>query len=275
MIYAPTGSCVSSPTTSLPYVIPGDLNWDERYVMLSDATSAAAALKRCGYDDEADALTAWLDNAASRSLRDGELRQDFAVDGGRPPVLRTLDWLEGYEGCRPVRHGSAAQHVPVAQVDTVVAGVVVEGIRIGAANGVAGLMRALVDREVVRAHAGIGAMSAIAEARLVSLGVLRGHDFALSPDGESANGRPATRHQSRTLTDHRFLRAAFPLVEEFRDRGRPAEAIRLFEHLLRYAGSLGLLPSEADPYTGRALGNHPHAAMHAAVIEAAYCLKDL
>jgi GH15 family glucan-1,4-alpha-glucosidase len=58
------------------------------------------------------------------------------------------------------------------------------------------------------------------------------------------------------------------LAESYALMGRREEALRLLERLCGLAGPLGLLSEQVDPASGRALGNHPQAYSHLAVVNA-------
>ena len=107
LTYEPTGGIVAAATTSLPESLGGERNWDYRYCWLRDATLTLSALMAAGYHDEAVAWRDWLLRAAA-----GDPSQAADHVRGRPgsgaSTSRTLDWLPGYEGSRPVRIGNAA-----------------------------------------------------------------------------------------------------------------------------------------------------------------------
>ncbi|MBY8875676.1 hypothetical protein K7640_27985 [Micromonospora sp. PLK6-60] len=65
-----------------------------------------------------------------------------------------------------------------------------------------------------------------------------------------------------------FLLCCYELVSALAVAGRRDEARRLFDQLAGYAGELGLYPEQRAP-DGTALGNHPQAFTHLALIEAA------
>ena len=106
--YAPTGSPVAAPTTSLPERIGGDRNWDYRYAWVRDASLALALLIRLG---DTDAARRYMDCLATyRSETDAPLQVVYAVDGATKLPERERGDLAGYRGSLPVRLGNGAAH---------------------------------------------------------------------------------------------------------------------------------------------------------------------
>lgn len=62
------------------------------------------------------------------------------------------------------------------------------------------------------------------------------------------------------------------LIESLQLIGARAEAEELFDRMCAFAGPTGLLPEQADPRTGRGLGNFPQAYSHLGLINAAVAL---
>jgi GH15 family glucan-1,4-alpha-glucosidase len=106
LTYAPTGGIVAAGTTSLPEQLGGTRNWDYRYCWLRDATFTLQAMLHAGYADEARAWRDWLVRAVAGEP--AKLQTLYGVSGERRIGERSLDWLPGYEGARPVRTGNAA-----------------------------------------------------------------------------------------------------------------------------------------------------------------------
>lgn len=103
-----SGGTIAAPTTSLPEVPGGLLNWDYRYVWLRDAAMVVSAMTRVG--GEGLEGRRFLDFICGYAPRSGglPLAPFLAVNGEDPPVEETLD-LAGYDRSRPVRIGNGAR----------------------------------------------------------------------------------------------------------------------------------------------------------------------
>jgi len=64
------------------------------------------------------------------------------------------------------------------------------------------------------------------------------------------------------------------LVECYLRSGRASEASRLFSAVRKNIGATGLMCEQVNPETGEALGNHPQAFSHLALINAAIALAE-
>ncbi len=106
LTFGPTGGIVAAPTTSLPEKLGGARNWDYRFCWLRDATFTLLALMNSGYTEEASAWHSWLLRAAAGAP--DRMQIMYGIWGQRRLLEWEAEWLDGYEGAKPVRIGNAA-----------------------------------------------------------------------------------------------------------------------------------------------------------------------
>ncbi len=106
LTYGPTGGIVAAPTTSLPEKLGGARNWDYRFCWLRDATFTLLALMNSGYTEEASCWHDWLRRAVAGAPASMQIM--YGIMGQRRLLEWEADWLQGYEGAKPVRIGNAA-----------------------------------------------------------------------------------------------------------------------------------------------------------------------
>jgi GH15 family glucan-1,4-alpha-glucosidase len=113
LTHRPSGSLVAAPTTSLPERLAGKRNWDYRYCWLRDATFTLLALMNAGYYEDAGLWRQWLLRAVAGDPARVQIM--YGLTGERRIDEWEIDWLDGYEGSKPVRGGNAA--VEQLQID--------------------------------------------------------------------------------------------------------------------------------------------------------------
>ena len=103
---ADTGAIAAAATTSLPEVVGGESNWDYRFTWIRDSWMAVRSLAELGDVDCADRFRLFVERSAAGQV--DELQIAFGVGGEHDLFERTLDHLEGWRGCAPVRIGNLA-----------------------------------------------------------------------------------------------------------------------------------------------------------------------
>jgi GH15 family glucan-1,4-alpha-glucosidase len=105
LVYAPQGSIVAAPTTSLPERIGGDKNYDYRYMWVRDASFTLEAFMRLGLPEQVHESFSCLLKSVRATAPD--IHPFYTVEG---EIAHRCDELKlaGYRASKPVRHGNAA-----------------------------------------------------------------------------------------------------------------------------------------------------------------------
>ena len=103
--YWSNGALVAAPTSSLPAPIGGVRNWDYRYTWIRDASFSVYALRRIGFEEEAEAFLGWVLDTFEHGTAPKIM---YDLQGGAVPDERVDPELEGYRRSAPVRWGNGA-----------------------------------------------------------------------------------------------------------------------------------------------------------------------
>ena len=108
--YEDTGALLAAATTSLPEHPGSGRTWDYRYCWLRDAYFTLNALERLGHSEEMERFLEYLRNLAEEEQ--GVLKPVYRINGSSDAPEREIEWLDGYNGEKPVRVGNQAfEHV--------------------------------------------------------------------------------------------------------------------------------------------------------------------
>src|SRR5688572_19330576 len=66
----------------------------------------------------------------------------------------------------------------------------------------------------------------------------------------------------------------FWLAENLAKSGKLADAVQIFDSMLKHASPAGLMPEEVDPVSGELLGNYPQGFTHIGLINAALSINE-
>ncbi|MGH2518007.1 MAG: glycoside hydrolase family 15 protein [Ktedonobacterales bacterium] len=104
--YAPDGSLVAAPTTSLPERAGGSRNYDYRYAWVRDASLSIAGLSLLGDKKTAVRYLDWL--AGLKSSTETPLQVVYQISGATDLSQNERSDIAGYSGSAPVRFGNRA-----------------------------------------------------------------------------------------------------------------------------------------------------------------------
>lgn len=104
--YAPAGSVVAAPTTSLPERVGGGWNADYRLTWVRDASLSLGILALVGNTEEGGQYLDWLAKLVSPT--GAPLQVLYGVRGEKEPVQHERKDVYGYRGSLPIRFGNHA-----------------------------------------------------------------------------------------------------------------------------------------------------------------------
>jgi alpha,alpha-trehalase len=99
------GALIAAPTSSLPAPIGGVRNWDYRYTWIRDASFSVYALRRIGFEEEAEAFLGWVLDTFEHGSAPKIM---YDLEGGAVPDEVADGELEGYRRSAPVHWGNGA-----------------------------------------------------------------------------------------------------------------------------------------------------------------------
>ncbi|MFA5769031.1 MAG: glycoside hydrolase family 15 protein [Bacteroidales bacterium] len=104
--YQRSGAVLAALTTSIPEVIGRDRNWDYRFCWLRDASMSIKTLVTLGHKGAAKRFMEFIKSILKS--KDESFQIMYGIRGERNLKEKTLPYLNGFAGSKPVRIGNAA-----------------------------------------------------------------------------------------------------------------------------------------------------------------------
>jgi GH15 family glucan-1,4-alpha-glucosidase len=104
--YQRSGAVLAALTTSIPEVIGRDRNWDYRFCWLRDASMSIKTLVTLGHKGAAKRFMEFIKSILKS--KDESFQIMYGIRGERNLKEKTLSYLNGFAGSKPVRIGNAA-----------------------------------------------------------------------------------------------------------------------------------------------------------------------
>ncbi|MFI4911290.1 MAG: glycoside hydrolase family 15 protein [Sedimentisphaeraceae bacterium JB056] len=108
LAYQKSGAVLAAVTTSLPETIGSVRNWDYRFCWIRDASMTINVMANINHYNVVKRFLAFILDIIP--YKDEKIQIMYGIDGQRNLAERDLDWLDGYEGSKPVRIGNDAWH---------------------------------------------------------------------------------------------------------------------------------------------------------------------
>ncbi|MEA1874945.1 MAG: glycoside hydrolase family 15 protein [Bacteroidota bacterium] len=106
LTYNPSGAILAAVTTSLPETIGEERNWDYRFCWMRDASMTIKVLSNLGHLNVARRYLNYILKLVP--VKDEPIQIMYGINGEKKLSEKHLDYLDGYEGSKPVRIGNAA-----------------------------------------------------------------------------------------------------------------------------------------------------------------------
>lgn len=106
LAFQESGAILAAVTTSLPETVGEERNWDYRFCWIRDSSMILRVLTKIGHFNVARNFFDYIMRVIP--YKNDKIQIMYSIRGSKKLPERTLDWLEGYKGSKPVRTGNAA-----------------------------------------------------------------------------------------------------------------------------------------------------------------------
>ena len=106
LTYEKTGAVLAAATTSIPETIGEVRNWDYRFCWIRDSSMVIKVVAKLGHKKIVKDYIKYILNLIPE--KNEKLQIMYGINGEKNLTEKTLDYLKGYLGSKPVRIGNAA-----------------------------------------------------------------------------------------------------------------------------------------------------------------------
>jgi GH15 family glucan-1,4-alpha-glucosidase len=106
LTYEKTGAVLAAATTSIPETIGEVRNWDYRFCWIRDSSMVIKVVAKLGHKKIVKDYIKYILNLIPE--KNEKLQIMYGINGEKNLTEKTLDYLKGYMGSKPVRIGNAA-----------------------------------------------------------------------------------------------------------------------------------------------------------------------